>query len=309
MASRSSAAASRGLTDRDECCRGTRHFCATVDAENEKLVTRSTYRGSQTEPLDCKKSLKCRVPWRSRLPLVTMAEIGAFRISKRYPRLSTLRLRGVCGLNFHDPRGTLVRAYPYSELRDDARAMGARLAHIGVAPGDRIALIAETGPEFAAPFLRMYVDRRVAGAASSAHVIRRARFICRTARRADAQRSATLADASARTRWPVQRCGDERRHARDRLAELCRTAGRPPSPSIAPQQTISPICNIRADRPAFRTASRSLTGHFSTISLRIRTAWSLSLAIDAFRGCRGIMTWGLSDVSCRPWPIRFQQIT
>ncbi len=59
---------------------------------------------------------------------------------------------GNCGLNFHDPRGTLVRPYPYRELRDDARAMTTRLLDYGIAPGDRVALIAETGPDFAALF-------------------------------------------------------------------------------------------------------------------------------------------------------------
>ena len=60
--------------------------------------------------------------------------------------------RGTTGLNFHDPRGNLARAYPYSELRDDARKMAARLVAHGVLPGDRVALIAETGPDFAALF-------------------------------------------------------------------------------------------------------------------------------------------------------------
>jgi fatty-acyl-CoA synthase len=59
---------------------------------------------------------------------------------------------GVCGLNFHDPRGVLVRAYSYRELRDDAQAMASRLIAHGVQPRDRVALIAETGPEFAALF-------------------------------------------------------------------------------------------------------------------------------------------------------------
>ena len=59
---------------------------------------------------------------------------------------------GQCGLNFHDPRGTLVRAYPYRALRDDARAAAARLIATGIKPADRVALIAETGPEFAALF-------------------------------------------------------------------------------------------------------------------------------------------------------------
>ena len=59
---------------------------------------------------------------------------------------------GTRGLNFHDPRGKLVRPYPYSELRADALATAYRLIAAGVKPGDRIALIAETGAEFAALF-------------------------------------------------------------------------------------------------------------------------------------------------------------
>ena len=56
------------------------------------------------------------------------------------------------GMNFHDARGTLVRAYPYSELREDSLANAARFLKLGIKPGDRIALIAETCPEFAAAF-------------------------------------------------------------------------------------------------------------------------------------------------------------
>ncbi len=56
------------------------------------------------------------------------------------------------GMNFHDPRGTLVRAYPYSELREDSVANARRFIALGIKAGDRIALIAETGPEFAAAF-------------------------------------------------------------------------------------------------------------------------------------------------------------
>jgi fatty-acyl-CoA synthase len=59
---------------------------------------------------------------------------------------------GQRGLNFHDARGVLTHAYPYSELRDDALAHARRLMTLGVKPGDRIALIAETGPEFAVCF-------------------------------------------------------------------------------------------------------------------------------------------------------------
>jgi len=60
--------------------------------------------------------------------------------------------QGTRGLNFHDSRGALARPYPYTELRDDALAMARRLIASGVKPQDRIALVAETGPEFAALF-------------------------------------------------------------------------------------------------------------------------------------------------------------
>jgi fatty-acyl-CoA synthase len=60
--------------------------------------------------------------------------------------------KGKRGFNFHDPRGVLIRPYPFSELREDALAMAYRLVASGVRPGDRIALVAETGPHFAALF-------------------------------------------------------------------------------------------------------------------------------------------------------------
>ena len=59
---------------------------------------------------------------------------------------------GLRGLNFHDARGTLTRTYPYAQLREDALTLARRFVGLGIAPGDRIALIAETGPEFAAAF-------------------------------------------------------------------------------------------------------------------------------------------------------------
>ncbi|MEO0463923.1 MAG: fatty acyl-AMP ligase [Pseudomonadota bacterium] len=56
------------------------------------------------------------------------------------------------GLNFHDMRGKLERVYPFSEMREDALAMARRLIAFGIGPEDRVALIAETGAEFAALF-------------------------------------------------------------------------------------------------------------------------------------------------------------
>ncbi|WP_174298548.1 fatty acyl-AMP ligase [Sphingomonas bacterium] len=56
------------------------------------------------------------------------------------------------GLNFHDARGRLVHAYPFRRLREDALAAARRMIGAGIAPGERVALVAETGPEFASLF-------------------------------------------------------------------------------------------------------------------------------------------------------------
>ena len=56
------------------------------------------------------------------------------------------------GMNFHDMRGDLAQVYTYAQLREDALANAYRLAAMGIGKDDRVALIAETGPEFAALF-------------------------------------------------------------------------------------------------------------------------------------------------------------
>ncbi|OAN57178.1 fatty acyl-AMP ligase [Sphingomonas sp. TDK1] len=60
--------------------------------------------------------------------------------------------QGARGFNFHDARGKLVRPYRFAELRADAVEQARRLIAAGIQPQDRIALIAETGPEFASLF-------------------------------------------------------------------------------------------------------------------------------------------------------------
>ncbi len=77
---------------------------------------------------------------------------------RRYADFATLgealdyAAQGARGLNFHDARARLERVYPFSELRSDALAWAYRLIARGVKPGDRIALIAETAPEFCSLF-------------------------------------------------------------------------------------------------------------------------------------------------------------
>ena len=56
------------------------------------------------------------------------------------------------GLNFHDMRGALERAYPYSQMREDALALAYKMVASGIGKEDRVALVAETSAEFAALF-------------------------------------------------------------------------------------------------------------------------------------------------------------
>lgn len=80
------------------------------------------------------------------------------RLARRFADFETLgaaldyAAQGVRGLNFHDARGNLVRPYPFSEMRKDALDCAYRLIAGGMKPHDRIALIAETGAEFAQLF-------------------------------------------------------------------------------------------------------------------------------------------------------------
>ncbi|WP_439544853.1 fatty acyl-AMP ligase [Sandarakinorhabdus sp.] len=60
--------------------------------------------------------------------------------------------QGDKGFNFHDARADLVRAYRYRDLAVDARRHARQFIAEGVQPGDRIAMIAETGAGFAAAF-------------------------------------------------------------------------------------------------------------------------------------------------------------
>jgi fatty-acyl-CoA synthase len=61
--------------------------------------------------------------------------------------------RGETGLNFFSPRGELEAALPYRELRRRAIDLAGRLAGAGgVGRGDRVAIVAETSPDFVTVF-------------------------------------------------------------------------------------------------------------------------------------------------------------
>ncbi len=60
--------------------------------------------------------------------------------------------RGETGFNFHSPRGELVAVLSYAELRERARRLAERLPRVGLERGDRVAVVAETAPDFVVTF-------------------------------------------------------------------------------------------------------------------------------------------------------------
>ena len=76
------------------------------------------------------------------------------RLPMRHADFSTLAqaldyaAEGDTGLNFYAGRGDLVAAVPYRELRVRALETAGRLVALGAKPGDRVALVADTIPEF-----------------------------------------------------------------------------------------------------------------------------------------------------------------
>ncbi len=59
---------------------------------------------------------------------------------------------GRSGLDFYSGRGELTAALPYAELRPQALAQARRMLGMGLVPGDRVMLLASTGPDFVVAF-------------------------------------------------------------------------------------------------------------------------------------------------------------
>jgi fatty-acyl-CoA synthase len=60
--------------------------------------------------------------------------------------------KGVTGFNFYSARGSLGEVLPYAELRRRAVATARKLLSLGLKRGDRVAVVAETGPDFMGVF-------------------------------------------------------------------------------------------------------------------------------------------------------------
>ncbi|MBU6450003.1 MAG: AMP-binding protein, partial [Rhodospirillales bacterium] len=60
--------------------------------------------------------------------------------------------RGITGLNFYSGKGELTEILPYATLRSQAVALARRLLGMGLKPGERVGLLAESDGDFARAF-------------------------------------------------------------------------------------------------------------------------------------------------------------
>ena len=67
--------------------------------------------------------------------------------------------QGETGMNFYSGRGRLDQVMSYAQLREEARTLARRLLGLGLSKGARVALIAETSPDF----LRFFFACQYAG--------------------------------------------------------------------------------------------------------------------------------------------------
>ncbi len=197
-------------------------------------------------------------------------------------------------------RGELVRAYPYAEMREDALGMARRLAGMGIGKDDRVALIADTCPEFAALFCACVYVGRVARPAAAADDFRRASDSYIDQLKVQLESSdPNIAAISRRNRRDGQ---SRRRPARLRGRRLGRVRKARCARMRPARAAPDDICYLQYSSGSTRfpigvavthaALLHNLFGHSTAIELGKTTVLSA--------GCPGITTWAWSAASYRP---------
>ncbi len=118
---------------------------------------------------------------------------------------------GDTGFNFYSPRGALQTVMPYSQLRKKARETGRKLMNTGLERGQRVSVVAETGPEFMIVFFGcQYAGLVPCPLPYSMHIGGREAYVNRVAgmmQAADASAVVTTADIESHIREAAEIAG------------------------------------------------------------------------------------------------------
>ena len=111
--------------------RDMRHLCATVGPEFERgpPLTYKLYSGPLMRARERRRS-RVKTAGADTILTPTPSDDALPRRFADFPTLGEAldyAAGGTRGLNFHDPRGNLIRAYPFAELREDAHGVARRL--------------------------------------------------------------------------------------------------------------------------------------------------------------------------------------
>ena len=81
--------------------------------------------------------------------------------------------QGKTGFNFYGGKGQLAHVLPYSDLRHRAISTARKLLSSGLKRGQRVAVVAETGPDFMTVFFWLPICGPHSGTSAIQHVYRR----------------------------------------------------------------------------------------------------------------------------------------
>ena len=87
-------------------------------------------------------------------PTPTSSGLNTYRLADfaTLPAALDYAAQGATGLNFYSGKGELLEALSYRELRTQSLALAQQFLALGLKPGDRVALIADTDGDFARAF-------------------------------------------------------------------------------------------------------------------------------------------------------------
>ena len=163
------------------------------------------------------------------------------------------------------------RPITYAELRKDAIAHARRFIALGINPGDRIAMVAETGPEFAACFFgAVYAGAWPVPLPLPTSFGGRDAYVDQLADPTEELRPCALLFPEELAEFGPRRRREGRNHSEQLGYAGERGTQRPPTFRLL-SLTISLICNIPAAPRVFRTVSPSPTARCSTTFMRTRS--------------------------------------
>ena len=145
---------------------------------------------------------------------------------------------GDTGVNLFSLRGELVEALPYSQLRQQALALAARLLAAGAKPGDSVGLIAETEADFVRAFFAcQYAGLTPAPLPLPAPLGGREAYIDQIARMLASARASILIGPASMAAWLPEIAARQPLAFAGTLADLPEAAADTDLPVIAPDRT------------------------------------------------------------------------